>query len=94
MFFGKIFGSIEVNNSPVFEVELVSDEYDIRVFTVCMRLKLADPVAHVEERELACQIEHKDKTHGVSKESRGQTAKSLLTGRVPQLQVYSMRAAV
>ncbi len=81
--FGKVLGPAEVDNAPFVQIGLVAHENDVRVLAVGVRLQLGDPVADVEEGELAGQVEHEDEAHGVAEEGGGEGAEALLAGCVP-----------
>ena len=81
---GELLGTRLANDPVLVQIAFVPDENHVDVLRVGIRLDFTDPVANVEKRRFARQIEHEQKAHGVTEERRRQTAKSFLTGRVPE----------
>ena len=60
-------------------------------------MQLADPVSHIDERVVRCQVEHDYDTICIPEETHGQLTESLLASRVPNLdpaQMVSVSARV
>lgn len=74
----------------MFQVGLIATEHNVRVFAVGVTLQLFDPVLDLEKGSLVSQVEDQEKSHGVTVKSGGETAKTFLASRVPELQVQAM----